>query len=55
MRSSKEKRRHADLHEAYQALLSSCKFKEIDDDVEDDEEKPIIAAFSVEQAFVEED
>ena len=45
------KRNHADLHEAYQTLYGACLRDGVGSDDEDD--KPVIAAYSVEEAFVQ--
>ena len=48
------KRNHADLHEAYQTLYGVCLREGVSSDEEEEEDrKPMIAAFSVEEAFPE--
>ena len=45
------KRNHADLHEAYQTLYGTCLREGVSSDEEEEEWKPDIAAFSVDEAF----
>ena len=56
MKKKELERNHADLHEAYQTLFGECPREGVSSDEEEEEDgKPVMAAFSIEDAFPNDD